>query len=155
MESGQLTTVQISVADPDPDPHGASWIRIHQSEVWIRIRIWILLSPTIKVRETLIPSALWLLFDFLSLKIMYMYLQKDKQKNFIKNLFFVGILGRSMTNITGSGSTPKCHGSATLVQIVLRKTRVQNVFKQIHFYSWHANRKIPASCKSQLWLPHH
>jgi hypothetical protein len=39
-----------------------------------------------KVRKTLIPTALGLLFDFLSLKIMYMYLQKvlskkTKQKN--------------------------------------------------------------------------
>jgi hypothetical protein len=46
----------------------ASWIRIriHQSEVWIRIRlrIWILLSPSKKVRKTLIPTALRLLFTF-------------------------------------------------------------------------------------------
>ncbi len=35
-----------------------------------------------KVRKTLIHTALWLLFDFLSLKMMYMYLQKsNKQKN--------------------------------------------------------------------------
>jgi hypothetical protein len=44
----------------------ASWIRIriHQSEVWIRIqirlRIWILLSSSKKVRKTLIPTAFWL-----------------------------------------------------------------------------------------------
>jgi hypothetical protein len=47
-----------SVADPDPpDPHifgppGSGWIRI-QSEVWIRIRIWILLSPSKKSKKNL------------------------------------------------------------------------------------------------------
>ncbi len=35
---------------------------------WIRIRI--LLSPSKKVRKTLFSTALWLLFDFLSLKMM-------------------------------------------------------------------------------------
>jgi acetyl-CoA acetyltransferase len=37
-----------------------------------------------KVRKTLIPTALWLLFDFLSLKMMYMYGTFKKQKNFLK-----------------------------------------------------------------------
>jgi hypothetical protein len=31
----------------------ASWIRIHQSEVWIRIRIWILLSQSINSKKNL------------------------------------------------------------------------------------------------------
>ncbi len=85
----------------------ASWIRIqiHQSEVWIRLRIWILLSPSKKVRKTLIPNASWLLFDFLSSK-------SNKQKNFFLNLFFVGILGSSMTKISGSGSISQRQGSA-------------------------------------------
>jgi hypothetical protein len=34
------------------------------------------LEESKKVRKTLIPTALRLLFDFLSLKMMYMYLQK-------------------------------------------------------------------------------
>ncbi len=62
------------------------WIRICQSEVWIwiriRLRIWILLSPSKKVRKTFIPPALWLLFDFLSLKMIYKYLQKVMQNTF-------------------------------------------------------------------------
>jgi hypothetical protein len=37
-----------------------------------------------KVRKTLIPTAFWLLFDFLSLKMMYMYLYKVISKK----LFF-------------------------------------------------------------------
>jgi hypothetical protein len=63
-----------SVADPDPnpdppDPHvfGPPGSFYHQAK---------------KVRKTLIPTALRLLFDFLSLKIMYMYLQKVKSQNF-------------------------------------------------------------------------
>jgi hypothetical protein len=63
-----------SVADPDPnldplDPHvfGPPGSFYHQAK---------------KVRKTLIPTALLLLFDFLSLKMMYeyMYLQKVKSK---------------------------------------------------------------------------
>ncbi len=97
-----------------------SWIRIwiHQSEVWIRIpipiRIWIFLSPSKKVRKTLIPTALLLLFEFLSLKTMYMYLQKViSKKNFLKNQLFVGILKRAMTKIAGSGSAS---GSGSISQ---------------------------------------
>ncbi len=52
-----------SVADPDPpDPHvfgpPGSGSFYHQAKI---------------VRKTLIPTALWLLFHFLSLKMMYMY----------------------------------------------------------------------------------
>ncbi len=54
------------------------------------------LSPSKKSKKNLIPTALWLLFNFLSLKMMYMYLQKVISKKIL------------------SGSTPKCHGSATL-----------------------------------------
>jgi hypothetical protein len=68
----------------DPD-------RVHQSDVWIRIRI--LLSPSKKVRKTLIPIALRLLFDFLSLKMMYKYLQKVISKKLFKKFVFDGILG--------------------------------------------------------------
>ncbi len=58
----------------------ASWIQIHQFEVWIRI--WILLSPTIKSKKNLDSFCVVTSFDFLSLKMMYKYLQKsNKQKN--------------------------------------------------------------------------
>jgi hypothetical protein len=49
----------------------ASWIliRIHQSEVWIRIRIWILLSSSKNSKKNLDSSCLTLTsFYFLSLK---------------------------------------------------------------------------------------
>jgi hypothetical protein len=55
--------VESSVADPDPDPHvfgppgSGSGSDYHQAK---------------KVRNTLIPTALLLLFDFLSLKMMYL-----------------------------------------------------------------------------------
>ena len=69
-----------------------------------------------KGRKTLIPTALWLLFDFLSFKMMFMYLQKvgNKQYIFFKNKFLVGLLGRSMTKTAGSGSWSirQRHGSA-------------------------------------------
>ncbi len=71
-----------------------------------------------KVRKTLIPTALWLLFDFLSLKMMYMYLQKVISKKLLKKLVFCchPILGRSVTKIAGSesvsGSISQRHGSA-------------------------------------------
>ncbi len=44
-----------------------------------------------KVRKTLIPTALGRLFDFLSLKMMYMYLQKviSKKKTFLKISFLL------------------------------------------------------------------
>jgi hypothetical protein len=50
------------------------------------------LDPSItkqkSVRKTLIPTALSLLFDFLSLKMMYMYLQKVINKKTFKKLVF-------------------------------------------------------------------
>jgi hypothetical protein len=71
------------------------------------------------------------LFDFLSLKNdVNVPTKSNKQKNFLKKLFFVGILKENDENsririrthcsetwIRGSrsGSTPKCHGSATLL----------------------------------------
>jgi hypothetical protein len=95
----------------------------HQSEVWIssriRLRIWILLSPSKKVRKTLIPTALWLLFWLFIFENDVQVLSKSNtQKNCLKNLFFVGILGRSMTkkagsgSASGSGSISQRHGSA-------------------------------------------
>ncbi len=73
------------------------------------------------VRKTLIPYVLWLLFDFLSLK-------NDVNAPFKKICFF-GVLKVNDKDsriririhwseawIRGSGSTPKCHGSATLLK---------------------------------------
>ncbi len=102
-----------SVADPNPnpDPDPEVWIRI-------RIRIWILLSPSKKSKKN--PDSYSFVTSFwLSIFETNVLSKSNKQKNFLKNLLFVGILGRSMTKIAGSGSssgsTPKCHGSATLV----------------------------------------
>jgi hypothetical protein len=81
-----------SVAYPDPSdpyvfgPHG-SRIRIHESQVWIRIRI--LLSSSKIVRKTLIPTVFLLLFDFLSLKNDVIVPSKsNKQKIFFSKLIF-------------------------------------------------------------------
>ncbi len=50
----------------------------------------------------------------LSLKMMYMYLQKVISNKLFKKLVFFGILGRSMAKIAGSeyGSISQRHGSA-------------------------------------------
>ncbi len=131
IQSNQIPAT--SVADTDPsDPlflgtGSGSGSFYHQEKI---------------VRKTLIPTALRLLFDFLSLKndVNVPYLQKvpNQQKNFSK--FFVGILNVDDENsririririhlseawIRGSRSrhTPKCHGSATL------PATTQNLFK--------------------------
>jgi hypothetical protein len=97
-----------------------SWlrIRIHQWDVWIRIRlrIWILQSPCKKIKKN---HDSYCFVTYFWLFIIFKYLQKViSRKNKIKNKFFVGILGRSMIKMAGSGSasgsgfTSKCHGSA-------------------------------------------
>jgi hypothetical protein len=43
-----------------------------------------------------------------------MYLQKVISRKTFLNLFFVGILNVHDVTGSGSGSTPKCHGSGTL-----------------------------------------
>jgi hypothetical protein len=73
--------------DPDPDP-GSFY---HQAK---------------KVRKYLDSYCFVTSFDFLSLKMMYMYLQKViNKKTFTQRI-------RS-----GYGSTPKSNGSATLLKI--------------------------------------
>jgi hypothetical protein len=47
-----------------------------------------------KIRKTLIPTALPLLFEFLSLKMMHMYLQKVISKKLFKKLVFCWHLGK-------------------------------------------------------------
>ncbi len=121
-----------SVADPDPpDPHvfgppGSGSISQRYGS-----GSGSFYHPA--VRKILIPTALWLLLDFLSLKMMYKYLQKVISKKTFKNLFCwpLGKVNDENSRIRiririhyseawirgsryGSGSTPKCHGSATL-----------------------------------------
>ncbi len=100
-----------SVANPNPDPPDphvfgppgsgsgpGSGSFCHQAKI---------------VRKTLIPTALWPLFDFLSLKMMQAYIQKViSKKTCLKNLVFLLPSWRSMTKIAGSGSINKRHGSA-------------------------------------------
>ncbi len=90
-------------------------------------------AKIVRITGTLIPTVLWLLFDFLSLKIFVNVASKsNKQKTFFLNLFFVGVLKVNDENSkiriririhlsevwirgSGSGSTPTCHRSATLL----------------------------------------
>ncbi len=107
--------------NPDPDPHGfgppGSGSFYHQAKI---------------VRKTLIVPVLWLLLDFLSFKNDVNVPSKiNKQRNFRKKIVFVGLLKVNEENSririririhyseawihgSGSGSTPKCHGSGTL-----------------------------------------
>ncbi len=77
-----------SVADPDPnpdpdppDPHvfGSPGSFYYQAK---------------KVRKMLISTALWLLFDFLSFKMMYMYLQEVVSKKLFFKFVFCLHLGK-------------------------------------------------------------
>ncbi len=114
----------------------ASWIRIrmHKSEVWIRIRLWIriLLSPSKIIKNNLdsfcFVTPFWLFIFESDLNVPS---KNNKLKYFILKISFLLALWRSMTKIagsgsisqrsgSGSGSTPKCHGSATLPVGVLR-----------------------------------
>ncbi len=99
---------------------------------WIRIRI--LLSFSKNSKKTLISTVLWLLFDFWPLENDVKVPSKcNMQKNLFLNNFFVGILKVNVKirririririhkseawirgSRSGSGSTPKYHGSATL-----------------------------------------
>ncbi len=80
------------------------------------------------VRKTLIPTVLWLLYDFLSWKNdVNVPSKRNEQKTLEEKNGFVGILRVKDENsriwirihwsevrIRGSGSVPKCHGSTTL-----------------------------------------
>jgi hypothetical protein len=48
-----------------------------------------------------------------------MYLQINMQNNCFKKISYLLASLRSMMTIAGSGSTPKCHGSATLLYVYL------------------------------------
>ncbi len=95
----------------------ASRIRIHQSEVWIRIRRWIririLLSSCKNSKKNLDSYYFVTLFDFLSLKNdVNVPSKSNKQKKLCKKISFLLASWRSMTKIAGSGSTNQRHGSA-------------------------------------------
>jgi hypothetical protein len=64
------------------------------------------------VRKTLIPTVLWLFFDFLCLKNdVNVPSKRNKQKHFFKISFLLESW-KSMTKIAGSGSISQRHGSA-------------------------------------------
>jgi hypothetical protein len=67
----------LGLLDPDPDPLVRG---TYESGSVSKSRSGSFYHQAKKVRKTLIPTALWLLFDFLSLKIMYMYFQDVKRK---------------------------------------------------------------------------
>jgi hypothetical protein len=117
-------TVKNSVADPDPnpsDPHvfgpPGSGSFYHQAKI---------------VRKTWIPTVSRLLFDFLSLKIRTVPSKVISRKTLPKKLVFCWRLEGNDENrririhyseawICGSGSTPKSHGSPTMVKKLLRQ----------------------------------
>ncbi len=112
--------VGISVPDPNQDPHvfgppgsesiskrygsrsgsgSGSGSFYHQAKI---------------LRKTLIPTVLWLLLDFLSLKNdVNVPSKSNKQKNFLEIIFLLAFW-RSMRKIAGSGSESisQRHGSA-------------------------------------------
>ncbi len=94
----------------------ASWIRIHQSEVWIRIRIRILLSSCTNSKKNIDSYYFVTLFDFLSLEnYVNVPSKSNKQRKCLNKNCFLLASWKSMTKIAGSGSTPKCPRSDPLV----------------------------------------
>ncbi len=89
--------VRNSVPDPYPDPHvygpPGSWSESISQGYGSGSGSGSFHQQAKMVRKTLIPTVLWLLLDFLSLKNdVNVPSKSNKQENFIKNLFFVGIL---------------------------------------------------------------
>ncbi len=151
------------LASSVPDPHVFGIrIRIHQSDVWIRIRI--LLSSSKKRKKN--RDSYY--FGLLSLKNdVNVPSKSNKQKDFFLTSFFVGILKVNDENIriqiririririyqsgawirgsrSGSGSTPKCHGPGTLLARKVRKEAHQTISKSIVYFS---------HCSSSMTLP--
>ncbi len=103
----------------------ASRIRIHLSEVWIRVwiririrlRIRIFLSSCKNSKKTLIPTILWLFLTFFSLEnYVNVPSNSNKQKKcFNKNCFCCHLEGqwrKRQDPDPGSGSISQRHGSA-------------------------------------------
>ncbi len=102
------------------------------------VRIWSLPSTSKTNKKTLISTPFWLLFDFLSLKNDVSVPSKSNKKKIIFSRHRVSPLTKhawsgsglwsririricmSVVRIRGSGSGPKCHGSTTLGQCLLR-----------------------------------
>ncbi len=93
----QLVNLLGSVADPDPNPDPLVFGAPGSGSGSISQRYGSgsgsgsgsFYHQAKKVRKTLIPTALWLLFDFLSLKMMYMYLKKAVSKKTFKKISFL------------------------------------------------------------------
>ncbi len=118
-ETAKNSTLTSSVPDPNPDPHvfgppgsgsisqmygsgSGSGSFYHQAK---------------KGRKTLIPTVLWLLLAFLSLKNdVNVPSKSNKKKNCFKKIRFLLESWRSMTKIEGFGSGSRSiihrHGSA-------------------------------------------
>jgi hypothetical protein len=83
-----LTLLIFSVADPNPDPNVFEPSGSISQRYGSGTGSGSFYHQAKKGRKTLIPTALRLLFNFLSLKIMHMYLQEIKTKNFFFKLVF-------------------------------------------------------------------
>jgi hypothetical protein len=100
---------------------------------WIRLRIWILLSISKKLRKILTSIVLWLHYKFLSLKNDVNVLSKRYEHKNLREKLFLLPFWRSVTKRAESGagsgsithgskdlntyasrSVPKCHWSGTL-----------------------------------------
>jgi hypothetical protein len=97
------------------------------------------------LKKTLTPTVLRLLFDFLSLKNdVNVPSKSNKQKNFAKKEFFVGVL---KVKIAGSGSISQSHGSADSDQ---DPDPHQNVMDPQHCYFV---RSFAAQLSEELRIP--
>ncbi len=80
------------------------------------------LSLSKNSKKTLIYTVLWLIFDFLRLKNDVKVPSQSNMQNFFSFLSFLLASWRAIMKIEGSGSTsgstPKCHGSATLMHTI-------------------------------------
>ncbi len=99
----------------------ASWIRICWSSFYHQAK---------KARKPFIPTILWLLYDFLSLKNdVNVSSKSNKQKNLEeKNCFLLASL-RSMTKIAGSGAESIVRG--TDPRIRTKMSRIRNTVEQV------------------------
>ncbi len=133
LETDLIFCPESSIADPDPYDFGPPGFgfgsasqRYGSGPFYHQAKI---------VRKTLIPTVLWLLFDFLSLKNdeNVRYLQKViSNKTFLTKNSFLLASWRAMVKIAGSGfesgSIPECQGSAT--------TPKGHQFRNVRYATW-------------------